>query len=188
MGKKEDIKERAILLFDEINRLSADIISFTRTEKEASEMFEDILVDMYIEGFSAAAYTLNEENAKTDITKIKRAVNFTYPDDDSDIIQKFRRYYRENKAQDVDTLIHSETHRVLNTAGFDLASIVPGAKAEWITMRDTKVRDTHYYLDGIKTPVGGYFYTFDGDMARFPGDFQKASNNANCRCIIKWDR
>ena len=55
---------------------------------------------------------------------------------------------------------------------------------QWRTMEDERVRDTHVYLDGVKAASDERFYTYDGDSARFPGDFSKAQNNINCRCWI----
>lgn len=60
----------------------------------------------------------------------------------------------------------------------------PKLGKQWRTMEDERVRDTHTYLDGVKTAADERFYTYDGDSARFPGDFSTAQNNVNCRCWI----
>lgn len=54
----------------------------------------------------------------------------------------------------------------------------------WLTMLDDRVRDTHEYLEGMTIPVGRRFYTYDGDSARYPGDFTNPANSINCRCRI----
>ena len=54
----------------------------------------------------------------------------------------------------------------------------------WQTMLDNRVRDTHEYLEGMTVPVGRRFYTYDGDSARYPGDFSNPANSINCRCRI----
>ena len=54
----------------------------------------------------------------------------------------------------------------------------------WETMQDDRVRDTHDYLQSMTVPVNRRFYTFDGDSARYPGDFTDPQNNVNCRCRI----
>ena len=51
-------------------------------------------------------------------------------------------------------------------------------------MRDDKVRETHDYLEGVEVDLASEFVTFDGDSAKFPGDFSRAENNVNCRCVI----
>ena len=54
----------------------------------------------------------------------------------------------------------------------------------WITMNDDKVRDPHAYLDGISVPVNGRFYSYNGQSARYPGDFGTPEMDCNCRCRI----
>lgn len=56
----------------------------------------------------------------------------------------------------------------------------------WQTMRDDRVRDTHQYIEGVEVPIDAWFYTYDSDMARFPGDFELPENNCNCRCEIRY--
>ena len=66
---------------------------------------------------------------------------------------------------------------------------VPGAQVVekvWATMEDERVRETHNLLDGVGVPLGTLFVTIDGDSARYPGDFTKAENNTNCRCILTY--
>ena len=60
----------------------------------------------------------------------------------------------------------------------------PGVMKTWQTMLDDRVRDTHEYLEGMTIPVNRRFYTYDGDSARYPGDFSNPANVINCRCRI----
>ena len=83
-------------------------------------------------------------------------------------------------------IIDTEAHRDYNTGVYD-AAIKSGAKGlrkRWETMQDGRVRDTHDYLQSMEVGLDDRFYTYDGDSARFPGDFSLASNNANCRCWV----
>lgn len=204
------VKGRYLLKFDEINRITGnEIITFESDTETAVKKFRDILVDMYIEGFSAAAYMLDTEDKRVQERNIDKTVAYSYPDgvsiedkrvqernvnkmaahsypDGVSIEDKFREYYRAQNEQELERLLNSEAHRAYNTGAYDLALSVPGAVSEWVTVNDFRVRETHEYLEGITTPVGGYFYTFDGDRARFPGDFKNPANNANCRCILRY--
>lgn len=54
----------------------------------------------------------------------------------------------------------------------------------WNTQMDDRVRDTHFYLEGMKVPFDADFYTYDGDHAPAPTMFEYAENNVNCRCFI----
>lgn len=79
----------------------------------------------------------------------------------------------------------TEGHRILNEAEL-IAAKKGGAKTKtWITQRDDRVRETHDYLLGETVGIDEVFVTFDGDKARFPGDFENAENNVNCRCVLQ---
>ena len=59
-----------------------------------------------------------------------------------------------------------------------------GVTKTWETMMDERVRSTHEPLQSVSVPVNGRFHTWDGDSARYPGDFTDPNNNINCRCRI----
>ena len=96
-------------------------------------------------------------------------------------------------------IIDTEAHRDYNTAVYDCgmryeeaeatvkgkgAKNSPSLRKKWYTMRDNRVRDTHDYLEGAVVGLDDRFYTYDGDSARFPGDFALPENNVNCRCFV----
>lgn len=55
-------------------------------------------------------------------------------------------------------------------------------------MEDDKVRDTHDYLEGMSVGIDEEFYTYDGDHALYPGGFENAQNNVNCRCFLTYTK
>ena len=88
-------------------------------------------------------------------------------------------------------IIETDWHRVEETGAYDTAVLKAdktGTKAykAWETMMDDRVRDTHWYIQSVVVPIDERFYTFDGDSARFPGDFMKPENNIRCRCELKY--
>ncbi len=91
----------------------------------------------------------------------------------------------------ISVVAETETHRVINAGILDGGEWYvrhnPGETVykTWVTMRDDRVRDTHYYLDGATVPMDARFYAYDGDSARFPGDFLLPENNVHCRCLIR---
>lgn len=101
--------------------------------------------------------------------------------------------YVETESGTVDDILRvvdTDMNRIYNDAILDV-----GERAEdeqsgksvmktWETMQDDRVRDTHDYLQSMTVPVNRRFYTFDGDSARYPGDFTDPQNNVNCRCRI----
>lgn len=90
----------------------------------------------------------------------------------------------------LENLIVSEYHRVFNNAGYDVAESYAKeggiAYKTWVTAGDERVRDTHDYLEGVTVALDEEFFTYDGDSARFPGDFSDAANNVGCRCTLKY--
>lgn len=81
----------------------------------------------------------------------------------------------------------TDGHRVYQDGGYQGAKGIAKTKT-WLTMLDDKVRDTHDYLEGMTVGFDEKFYTFDGDSARYPGDFESVANNARCRCVISYNK
>lgn len=80
----------------------------------------------------------------------------------------------------------TEGHRVLNQAMQSTAEKGGATTKTWVTMEDDRVRDTHDYLLGETVGIDDLFVTYDGDSAMFPGDFEGAENNVNCRCWLEY--
>ena len=54
---------------------------------------------------------------------------------------------------------------------------------QWLSARDSAVRDAHVDLDGQVIATGDKWY-IGSDSAEFPGDFAEAENSVNCRCTV----
>ena len=53
----------------------------------------------------------------------------------------------------------------------------------WLTMRDSRVRDTHAAMDGVKVPINEKFQLPSGDQLDVPGDPEgDPAESINCRC------
>ena len=98
---------------------------------------------------------------------------------------------------DVIRVVDTDMHRIYNDSilnvgeradveddAEDSGQVKPTVMKTWQTMLDDRVRDTHEYLEGMTIPVNRRFYTYDGDSARYPGDFSNPANVINCRCRI----
>ena len=96
--------------------------------------------------------------------------------------------YLDDEAGTVDEIIRvvdTDLNRVYNDSILDVGERADGTVMKtWETMMDDRVRDTHDYLQSTTSPIDRRFYTFDGDSARYPGDFTLPQNNVNCRCRI----
>lgn len=118
--------------------------------------------------------------------------------------QRVSEYYDSDSgtADDVVRVIDTDMNRIYNDSVLDVGEKANSGRVEWsnedvptpdtkgrivktwVTMSDPKVRETHVYLEGMTIPVDKRFFTYDGDSARYPGDFTDPNNNCNCRCEI----
>lgn len=95
---------------------------------------------------------------------------------------------REAKTkEELERIVHTECYRDYNTGAYDTADGFATHKT-WVTMGDDRVRDSHYYLDGLTVGIDEYFYTLDGDYALHPFGFLQPENNINCRCVLEYSR
>lgn len=96
--------------------------------------------------------------------------------------------YLDDEDGTVDEIIRvvdTDLNRVYNDSILDVGERADGTVMKtWETMMDDRVRDTHFPLQSVKIPVDARFYAWDGDSARYPGDFTLPENNINCRCRI----
>ena len=91
----------------------------------------------------------------------------------------------DGTVDDIIRVVDTDMNRIYNDAVLDVGERSDGnVMKTWETMLDDRTRDTHQYLESMTVPVDSRFYTFDGDSARYPGDFADPQNNVNCRCRI----
>ena len=96
---------------------------------------------------------------------------------------------------DIIRVVDTDMHRIYNDSILNVGERAedeepedgapkPGVMKTWVTMADQKVRDPHAYLEGVSVPVDGRFYSYNGQSARYPGDFGTPEMDCNCRCRI----
>lgn len=173
-----------MLPFDEINRMSREQITTESTAEEAEDFVEDLLLMAYALGFEEMAVLLglDEKPSSESVYAVvdKKIAGETYR-------ERIRKYVETGSVEDIIRVIETEAHRVFEEAKYDTASGSgrPVMK-RWDTMLDDRVRDTHVFLEGSYVPLNAKFYTYDGDSAYYPGGFELASNNVNCRCSVSY--
>ncbi len=178
-----EILQRYLTLFDELNILGQTLSK--KSTKVALDDFVDFLIDAYVEGFAGASYFLGVDN-KLDNEKLSASINIEY--DGVSIFDKFVEYHEQRNTASIQRLMESEVHRVYNSGSLDGAEQSgKNIIKRWITVGDDVVRDTHRYLEEKSVPLSEFFTTFDGDSALYPGGFANAENNANCRCMLRYD-
>lgn len=173
--------------FDELNNLITALRQTSKEEldrKKAEDMIFDLMVIYYAFGC---------EDAKEEIGKISDKPIELNP------IPPMEEIYRQYDGKDfTDRVAEEEIEGIIRVADtevrrmYNLGSYGTALKSElnlnktWVTANDLKVRDTHWYLEGVTLPINEKFVTYDGDEAMYPHGFNTAGNNANCRCILTY--
>ena len=97
------------------------------------------------------------------------------------------RITEDSTPEEVMRIIDTEAHRDYNTGVYDAAkgSGIPNLRKKWRTMMDDRVRDPHFYLEGVEVGIDDRFYTYTGDSALYPGGFGVPELDINCRCVVE---
>ena len=187
-----------LLLLDQINLLMSELESgkelpLNSRSAYIEDTIEDILLYAYALGRNDVADMLGgkvkglddpKEFQKAYETINKKIDGKTYTDRIKEYIDAGASHIIVKSYVFSDGKICYNNLRRLTQSGYDTA-VTLGAKYKvWNTMLDDKVRDTHDYIEGSKVPIDAYFYTFDGDSAKYPGGFDLPENNINCRCTL----
>ena len=148
----------------------------------------DMMLDLFLLAYANGVTAVNEQfgtNIEPTPEDIERTVyqkidGATWED------RVWTWYDEDGTEDDIMRIAETESHRDGNTAAVETA-VKAGAKSKtWVTMNDDRVRDTHFWLEGLTVGVDDDFYTYDGDHAPAPGLFQLAENNVNCRCELQF--
>lgn len=161
--------------FDELNVLRYELL-FGGADK-AKGTFADSLFDAYIAGFVSF-----DGDTSPSYEQAVAAIEKSY--DGVSIYDTMEGYVANSQLSEIERLLASEYHRVFNRGAMDAAKSNGRTRKTWLTVGDDKVRETHDYIDGTTIGIDAEFVTYDGDRAKYPGDFALAQNNANCRCWL----
>lgn len=189
------VKDNYLIGIDELNfMIPISILTAFESHSDvagrAAAITEDVLsflIKAYREGAQATAIMLGIDVEIDD----RRMAEVIYAlIDDMTFEDRIYQHVAAGDEAALERLIDSEYHRVYCTAGHDMAADYVknggGAGKIWHTMLDDRVRDTHDYLEGMSAGFDEEFFTYDGDSARFPGDFHDPANNVGCRCFIEY--
>ena len=176
-----------------------------RNKKQRIDEILEMLIIAYMFGNEAGNYMLSAttETIRTVADKVvgekpdtERTINIEV-DAMNDAIyrriadktweQRVSEYFDDDNGtvDEIIRVVDTDLNRVYNDSILDVGERAKGPVMKtWETMMDDRVRDTHDYLQSTSVPIDRRFYTFDGDSARYPGDFTLPQNNVNCRCRI----
>ena len=189
-----------LLNFDEVNKYQTFrewLTSMKPSElmdkkKEVRERVGDLLEFAYMLGYTSASEELGviaddvaEFLPKDYMDEREKEVYRKF--DDKDFSERVTEYAEMGDASNILRVAETDGNRVYNAGGL-LGAKGKAKTKTWNTMEDDRVRDTHDYLEQMTVPIDGEFYTYDGDHARYPGDFTKPQNSINCRCFLTFDK
>lgn len=183
----KNVITRYLAKFDEINVI-ADSFSDETTADEAKDIIHAVMTDGYLEGFAAVGYQLFDDlDRPYDIALLTAAMEVIVGGETTD--DRIEKHIRDGDVAALRNVTETEFHRMYILGGEDRAQAVDRERAvgkSWVTVGDSRVRETHRYLEGITLPLDGEFFTVDGDHASAPGLFERVENNARCRCILSY--
>lgn len=176
--------------FDELNKLNQALIE--EAESLTQEELEDSILDLLILSYVYGNYDANEDlSTSIDVDTQKMLDSITKKIAGEDYTQRVQKSLKSSEKplkESLKVILDTEGTRNYNQAKLDVGFSVPNVLKQWETLEDDRVRETHAYLQGVKVHVYDKFYTFDGDSALAPGDFEDARNNCGCRCYLVLSR
>lgn len=174
------MKTRYMTKFDEIN----SIVQTAWRKGDIEDEILDLLVEAYMIGIGMACEDFKREPDYDAYVMYE----IIFKDIDGETVtDRIHRWVEDDDLPAMERLAESEFHRVANEASQrKAAQIDPTATKTWETMEDDRVRDTHEYLQSMTVGVKDYFVTWTGAKALYPGGFESAEENCNCRCYLTY--
>lgn len=186
----------ALAQFDELNMLEDRITEFsesvgTATEAESQTLsasavedeLEDLLIMAYTMGVDYANDVLGTD-VKADTQELQDTIYRKI--DGKDFKDRVREHMADGQYGLVGNTARTDAQMAYNQAVLNTAqaSGVEGVKKRWYTMHDDKVRDTHWWLDGVTVPLDKEFY-IGYEHAQRPCGFGVPELDCNCRCYLQ---
>ena len=177
-----------LMPFDAINRLERELPIYFEDGKIRSKVdYDDIIDEMFeifLLSYSHGVQAVNPDYKPT----LKEAIETV---DDEVQGKTWRERMREHfdsggTIDDVKRIIETEAHRDANTAAYEAAKKAGCTMKTWHTMGDDRVRDSHFWLDGVTIPIDAEFYSFRGGSTMFPGQWGIPEEDVNCRCWLTY--
>jgi len=132
--------------------------------------------------------TLAQEVANTTYEKIFHKSNPSFNGVDNTALSEEREtnyWLSESRAFFIAT---NEANTILNYSDYIEAIESGKTMKRWLTMRDEKVRMSHYLIDGTEVDIEDVFYVGNSVM-RFPHDFEYCTDPneiIRCRCAVEY--
>lgn len=148
------------------------------------------LIDAPLTGLKLTERLTNNRNAV--YTNIKAEITRGFINGDSyGAVAKKLSETLDGDIEKAKRIVRTETHRAVTTAE---QSSVDHAKSKgirmkktWMTSKDERVRSSHRHMDGITVDSDKPFDLGGGVTCMVPGQTGVASEDINCRCLVKYE-
>lgn len=179
--------------FDELNRFEAGLTRYFGEDGKikSREAYEDMLDEMldlfllaYANGVAATNLSLSSDH-KPELSEVMQTV-------DAKVVgktwrERMQEYFDNGgTVEDVVRIAETEAHRDANAGAYDTAKASGATMKVWHTMMDDRVRDSHYWLEGVTAPIDGEFYNWKGERTMYPGQWGIAEEDCGCRCWLTY--
>jgi len=172
-----------LLRLDELNALQTDIRRYAGDASKVKELLLDWLILAFADGMADVASQLGG-SVDFDVDRMEEVI---YADVAGETFDE--RVDEWLYLEDYDAIIRlaeNERERVYNTSAFETATKLGATSKTWHTMGDDRVRDSHFYLDGVTKPLGEEYSTILGNSGLYPGGFNAAADDIGCRCWLTY--
>ena len=184
----------SVLPLDELNRLDEKIRHrFGDAQLPQSKDEEEDIIDELLDLF-LLAYAMGNS-----VTNDSLSSNYEPPVDDVMKVvdakvagktwrERVEDYFANGgTGEDIARIAATETHRIANQSAYETAKASGATEKTWHCMMLPTSRDTHIYLNGVKAPIDGDFYSFNGGKTKFPGQWGIAEEDVNCLCWLTFN-
>lgn len=175
-----------LMPYDELNTLKK---YFSAEQAESGSIdpddAEDEVLDLLIMAYTFGVQSASDALGISITAKSEKMMESIYKKiADKDFVERVREAAEAGDVADLALIAETDAHRVYSEAVIDAArQSGKAARKKWQTMKDDRVRDAHWALDGVAVGIDERFYV-DGDSAPGPGGFERADLNCGCRCWI----
>ena len=177
------------LYFDQIDKLKLELAEKLLqdgklNEQECIDAVYEILVLAYVYGVDDVNEMLGVSDTPN-ADRLRAALEKKY--EGKDFIDRVKEYARTGDIEAIGVVAETDAHRLYNIGAFGVALDNGATTKTWTAILDERTRLDHIDFDGVTLPIDTPFVALDGDYGQFPGDFQTAAQNANCRCVLTFN-
>lgn len=181
----EDVSDAVLFLFELISQFTEKTISYNFVLSEFKKRFSkevektvviDDVISSHVDNMAVSIVSTCFKELDEYMNQEEKPNEEDDDDDDPD----------EKKRKKSVSIGENEACSILNYADFKKAIKQGMTRKQWLTMKDYKVRPSHFAVDDLIIPINDYFFV-GGSMLLYPSDIDgDASEVINCRCSIKY--